>query len=190
MAKRTMSARLIMNASIVRRSRFLVGFVMLFMIWQLAVYSGVKEYILPSPISVFHGFIEQWPNLLSNAWSTTVEILAGYGLAIVVSIPLALLIAFSRLAEETVYPVVVFLQIMPKIAVAPLFIIWFGFGFMPKLLLVFLLSFFPIVVASHRRLQVDRSGSHGFRAHDRRRAACACSSRCGCRTRCRKSSPA
>jgi len=148
MAKRTMSARLIMNASIVRRSRFLVGFAMLFMIWQLAVYSGVKEYILPSPISVFHGFIEQWPNLLSNAWSTTVEILAGYGLAIVVSIPLALLIAFSRLAEETVYPVVVFLQIVPKIAVAPLFIIWFGFGFMPKLLLVFLLSFFPIVVAS------------------------------------------
>jgi NitT/TauT family transport system permease protein len=50
--------------------------------------------------------------------------------------------------ENAVYPVIVFLQIVPKIAIAPLFIIWFGFGFMPKLLLVFLLSFFPIVVAS------------------------------------------
>jgi NitT/TauT family transport system permease protein len=50
--------------------------------------------------------------------------------------------------ENAVYPVIVFLQIVPKIAIAPLFIIWFGFGFLPKLLLVFLLSFFPIVVAS------------------------------------------
>jgi NitT/TauT family transport system permease protein len=50
--------------------------------------------------------------------------------------------------ERSVYPVIVFLQIIPKIAIAPLFIIWFGFGFTPKLLLVFLLSFFPIVVSS------------------------------------------
>jgi NitT/TauT family transport system permease protein len=50
--------------------------------------------------------------------------------------------------EQAIYPVIVFLQIIPKIAIAPLFIIWFGFGFTPKLLLVFLLSFFPIVVSS------------------------------------------
>ena len=119
------------------------------MIWELSVHlTNVKEYVLPPPAAVFEGLRDQWPKLLSNAWTTTVEILAGYALAIVVSIPLALLIAFSRIAEETVYPVVVFFQIIPKIAVAPLFIIWFGFGFMPKLLLVFLLSFFPIVVSS------------------------------------------
>ncbi len=64
------------------------------------------------------------------------------------SIPLALAVAYSRFVETAIYPVVVFLQIIPKIAIAPLFIIWFGFGFTPKLLLVFLLSFFPIVVAS------------------------------------------
>jgi NitT/TauT family transport system permease protein len=67
---------------------------------------------------------------------------------VVVSIPLALSVAYSRFIETAIYPVVVFLQIIPKIAIAPLFIIWFGFGFAPKLLLVFLLSFFPIVVAS------------------------------------------
>jgi NitT/TauT family transport system permease protein len=61
---------------------------------------------------------------------------------------MALAVAYWRFFENAVYPVVVFLQIIPKIAIAPLFIIWFGFGFTPKLLLVFLLSFFPIVVAS------------------------------------------
>ncbi len=65
-----------------------------------------------------------------------------------VSVPLALAVAYSRFMENAVYPVIVFLQIVPKIAIAPLFIIWFGFGFTPKLLIVFLLSFFPIVVAS------------------------------------------
>jgi len=147
-AKPRMRVAFIMKASILHRSRFLVGFVVLLLIWEVAVQSGVKEYILPAPVSVAQGFGEQWPHLMAAAWITTVEILAGYALAIAVSIPLALLIAFSRIAEETVYPVVVFLQIVPKIAVAPLFIIWFGFGFTPKLLLVFLLSFFPIVVSS------------------------------------------
>jgi NitT/TauT family transport system permease protein len=146
--RESISHRTPFNANILRRSRFLVGFVVLFMLWEVSVHlTGVKEYVLPPPVTVFDGFREQWPKLLSNAWITTIEIVAGYALAIAVSIPLALLIAFSRIAEETVYPVVVFLQIIPKIAVAPLFIIWLGFGFMPKLLLVFLLSFFPIVVS-------------------------------------------
>jgi NitT/TauT family transport system permease protein len=63
-------------------------------------------------------------------------------------VPLALSIAYSRMLENAVYPVVVFLQIIPKIAIAPLFIIWFGFGLTPKVLIVFLLTFFPVVVAS------------------------------------------
>jgi NitT/TauT family transport system permease protein len=79
---------------------------------------------------------------------TTSEIVAGYLLAVVISVPLAFVVAYSQFFEKSVYPLIVFLQIVPKIAIAPLFIIWFGFGFMPKLLLVFLLSFFPIVVSS------------------------------------------
>lgn len=86
--------------------------------------------------------------VMGGAWITTQEIIAGYLLAVVVSIPLALSVAYSRFMEEAVYPAVVFLQIIPKIAIAPLFIIWFGFGFTPKLLVVFLLCFFPIVVSS------------------------------------------
>ena len=80
---------------------------------------------------------------------------------------------------------VVFLQIIPKIAIAPLFIIWFGFGFTPKLLLVFLLSFFPIVVVEHRGLQVGRSARSWISRAPPARAAGRCSSRSACRRRCR-----
>ena len=124
-------------------------FVLLFVIWEVAVrVTGIKEYLLPPPSRVWTEFWKRHAVVSSGAWVTTQEILAGYALAVAVSIPLALAVAYSRFMEQAVYPVIVFLQIVPKIAIAPLFIIWFGFGFTPKLLLVFLLSFFPIVVSS------------------------------------------
>jgi hypothetical protein len=74
--------------------------------------------------------------------------LVGYALAIVVGVLLALSFAVSRLIESIVYPQIVFLQIIPKIAIAPLFMIWFGYGLTSKVLVVFLLSFFPVVVSA------------------------------------------
>src|SRR5947209_20424140 len=131
------------------RGGALAIFVLLFLTWEFAVrLTGIKEYLLPPPSKVWLEFLKRFDPVMASAWVTTKEILAGYALAIVVSIPLAMAIAYSRFMEQAVYPVIVFLQIIPKIAIAPLFIIWFGFGFMPKLLLVFLLSFFPIVVSS------------------------------------------
>ena len=132
-----------------RRRRCLPSSPSLFLVWEYAVrLFGMKEYLLPPPSKVWTEFLKRWDTVLQGAWVTTQEILGGYLLAVVVSIPLALAVARSRFVEETVYPVVVFLQIIPKIAIAPLFIIWLGFGFTPKLLIVFLLCFFPIVVAS------------------------------------------
>jgi NitT/TauT family transport system permease protein len=132
-----------------KRGGALAIFVLLFVVWEVAVrVTGVKEYLLPPPSRVWTEFWKRHATVSAGAWVTTQEILAGYALAVVVSIPLALAVAYSRFMEQAVYPVIVFLQIVPKIAIAPLFIIWFGFGFTPKLLLVFLLSFFPIVVSS------------------------------------------
>ena len=132
-----------------RRIAPLIVFAALFALWEGAVHlTGIKEYLLPPPSKVWTEFLKRYDTVMASAWVTTQEIIAGYLLAVVVSIPLALAVAYSRFIETAVYPVVVFLQIIPKIAIAPLFIIWFGFGFTPKLLLVFLLSFFPIVVAS------------------------------------------
>jgi NitT/TauT family transport system permease protein len=132
-----------------KRGGALLIFALLFLIWEFAVrLTGIKEYLLPPPSKVWVEFLKRFDPLMASAWVTTKEILAGYALAVVISIPLAMTIAYSRFMEQAVYPVIVFLQIIPKIAIAPLFIIWFGFGFAPKLLLVFLLSFFPIVVSS------------------------------------------
>ena len=117
--------------------------------WEVGVrLLGIKEYLLPPPSKIWTEFIKRSPLVMGGAWVTTQEILGGYLLAVLVSIPFALAVTYSRFMENAVYPVVVFLQIVPKIAIAPLFIIWFGFGYTPKLLIVFLLSFFPIVVSS------------------------------------------
>jgi NitT/TauT family transport system permease protein len=138
-----------------RRQRFagirqmLISFVILFLIWELAVYVfEVKSYLLPAPSLIWTEFVSRWAYVLDNTWITTSEIIVGYLIAIAVSVPLAVFVAYFPTMERTIYPIIVFLQIVPKIAIAPLFIIWFGFGFTPKILLVFLLSFFPIVVAS------------------------------------------
>jgi len=129
----------------------------LLLLWEVAVrVLGIKEYLLPPPSTIWSAFLKRAPVVLDGAWVTTQEIVGGYLLAVLVSIPFALAVTYSRFMENAVYPVVVFLQIVPKIAIAPLFIIWFGFGYTPKLLIVFLLSFFPIVV----------SGIAGFKAVD------------------------
>ena len=129
--------------------RILLSFLLLFLLWEGSVrLLGVPTYLLPPPSMIFSDFLGRWNRVMQNTLITTQEIVAGYLAAVLVSIPLALAIAYSRFMEDTVYPIIVFFQIVPKIAIAPLFIIWFGFGFTPKLLLVFLLSFFPIVVSS------------------------------------------
>lgn len=121
----------------------------LLLLWELAVrVLGIKEYLLPPPSRIWIEFAKRMPIVMDGAWVTTQEILGGYLMAVLISIPFALAVTYSRFMENAVYPVVVFLQIVPKIAIAPLFIIWFGFGYTPKLLIVFLLSFFPIVVSS------------------------------------------
>lgn len=132
-----------------KRAGVIAVFLLLFLLWEYAVWLfGIKEYLLPPPTKVWSEFLKRSDTVLLGAFVTTQEILGGYLLAVVVSIPLALAVSQVRFVEESIYPVVVFLQIIPKIAVAPLFIIWLGFGFTPKLLIVFLLCFFPIVVAS------------------------------------------
>ena len=128
---------------------FLISFVVLFVLWELLARAfEVPSYLLPAPSVIWTDFSVRWERVLDNTWVTTEEILVGYFFAVGVSIPLALLVSYSKTIENVVYPIIVFLQIVPKIAVAPLFIIWFGFGFTPKVLIVFLLSFFPIVVAA------------------------------------------
>ena len=126
----------------------LAGVAVFLLFWEGSVrYFQVKSYLLPAPSEVFTALFTSRGRIADHLLVTVTSMVSGYLLAIVVGIPLAMAIAGSRMFESSVYPIVIFLQILPKIAIAPLFIIWFGFGLAPKILLVFLLSFFPIVVA-------------------------------------------
>jgi NitT/TauT family transport system permease protein len=122
------------------------GFLLL---WEVAAHVfNLPSYILPAPTEIFSELVNRRTQYWNAALFTLQPMLIGFACAVVIGIALALLVAFSRTMEKTVYPLLIFFQIVPKIAVAPLFIIWFGFGLMPKVLLVFLLSFFPVVVSA------------------------------------------
>jgi len=129
--------------------RPMLGILGFLLLWQVLVMAfKVPTYILPTPWRIVSDGGAQWYGLLSAAAYTVQAMLLGFASAVVLGVLIALGIAFSRTVRQVAYPLLVFLQIVPKIAVAPLFIIWFGFGLTPKVLLVFLLSFFPVVVAA------------------------------------------
>ena len=116
--------------------------------WAFVVFAEVPEYIVPSPLDVFPRLIEDFDRLVEESMTTMQEIFLGYFLAVVLAIPLGLLLAMNETAKRALYPAVVFIQLIPKIAVAPLFLVWFGFGMQSKVLLVFLLTYFPLLLAS------------------------------------------
>ncbi len=117
-------------------------------LWQLAVtVFGIPKYLIPSPGAVLQQFSD-WPLLLRESLVTTYASLGGFLLSVLVGIPCAVAIAYSRSVESFLYPILVFSQTIPKIAIAPLFIVWFGFGVLPKVIVAFLLGFFPVVVST------------------------------------------
>lgn len=130
-------------------ARIALTFAGFLILWEAFVLmTGIKAYILPAPTHILAAMWAKFPRLMSAAAFTVQPMVLGYLAAVVLGVVMALGIAFSRRIEGVVYPLLVFFQIIPKIAIAPLFIIWFGFGLSPKVLLVFLLSFFPVVVSA------------------------------------------
>lgn len=108
----------------------------------------VPEYLVPSPGSVVPALIEHWSDLLRNARTTVFEILVGFLITVAFAIPMGLVVALSRIGRQVAYPILVFVQLIPKIAIAPLFVVWFGLGLESKLLLTVLMTFFPLLLSS------------------------------------------
>ena len=130
-------------------------FVAMVGVWAAAVSAfKVPAYLLPGPGSIFSRIISDAPMLWSHSVTTLTEILLGFGLTVVTAIPLGLLIALSRTAKQVVYPPVMLMQLVPKIAVAPLFLVWLGFGMESKVLLTVLMTFFPLLMASISGFQI------------------------------------
>jgi NitT/TauT family transport system permease protein len=130
-------------------ARPLVLIAVVLVLWQIAVTTlGIPKYLIPAPSAVVHELVSDWSRLLKEGIVTTYAALGGFLLSILIGIPLALAIAYSRTVEGFLYPILVFSQSIPKIAIAPLFVVWFGFGAIPKVISAFLLGFFPVVVAT------------------------------------------
>jgi len=126
-----------------------LGLLAVIALWWLAtVFFSIEEFLLPGPADVLAAFGEYPVYLLEHTWVTLVETVQGFGLSIVVGVPIALLIVSSTILERMIYPLLLALNAVPKIAVAPILVVWMGFGPAPKILLVFLVCFFPVVIST------------------------------------------
>ncbi|MCS6908014.1 MAG: ABC transporter permease [Anaerolineales bacterium] len=123
---------------------FVIGFLLF---WEFAVVVfRIPRYILPSLSSIIRQFIRNFDLIWEYTLVTGYETLVGFLVAVALGVPLAMLTAFSKILRQTFYPFAVALEMVPKIAFAPLFVTWFGFGFIPKIIIVFLVCFFPILL--------------------------------------------
>jgi NitT/TauT family transport system permease protein len=119
------------------------------LMWEYGVQlAGIPEVILPAPSSIFKVMISKNEILLRHSAPTILESAGGFALASILGISLAILLSYSRFASEALYPNLVFFQLIPKIALAPLFIIWFGIGSESRLAFAVFISFFPIVIST------------------------------------------
>jgi len=136
-------------SAVKRQTNTIASLVGAVVVWEIAVrVTHTPEYILPAPSQVLVDMAGHASSLAVASLHTLQPMIVGFLMAVVLGVLLALLVVYSRVFEAVFYPLLVVLQIIPKIAVAPLFLTWVGYGLLPKVLLVFLLSFFPIVVNS------------------------------------------
>src|SRR6202012_3812258 len=142
-------------------------------LWQIAaVLFAFPPYLLPAPTAILQSMDSNAAVLIKQSVGTTVEIILGFALSVVVGVPLALAIFLWKPFARTVYPLLISSQAVPKVAVAPLFVVWFGFGLMPKVLIAFLIAFFPIVIntvmglAAIEREKIYLAQSMGLSAFD------------------------
>jgi NitT/TauT family transport system permease protein len=121
--------------------------VVLIAVWEAAArLFSLPPYLLPAPSAIVLSMYANSAVLIKESVITTLEIILGFALSVAVGVPLALAIYLWRPFARAVYPVLVSSQAVPKVAVAPLFLVWFGFGLLPKVLIAFLIAFFPVVI--------------------------------------------
>jgi putative hydroxymethylpyrimidine transport system permease protein len=121
--------------------------------WQIAASTGaiadalsLEDFLVPSPAEIADALWQSRELLAENAWVTLKEILLGLGCAIVAGLGFALAMHLSETLRTALYPLIVASQTIPVIALAPILVVWFGFGYGPKLWIIALICFFPITV--------------------------------------------
>jgi putative hydroxymethylpyrimidine transport system permease protein len=131
----------------------LVLIILLIALWEtaskldwIADALGIEPFLVPAPSDIWEALVDNWSLLMDNAWVTFTEVLLGFALALAVGIAFALILHLSPLLRRAFYPLIVASQTIPVIVIAPILVVWFGFGIGPKVVIIALICFFPITV--------------------------------------------
>lgn len=138
-----------MRAAVAAVGPPLVGAVVAVGLWWLAtILFGIRTFFLPAPPDLVRAFAANTRYLLRESWATLWETLVGFGTAVVAGLLIAMALSAFRTIERAVLPLLVALNAVPKVALAPLLVVWLGFGPRPNILMVVLICFFPVVVST------------------------------------------
>lgn len=119
----------------------------LFLIWEASVWLfALPQYVLPAPTVILGAIIDYWPTIWTNSVQTLYTTVVGFLMAVAGGLALGLLVGWSRFIYAGLYPLMIGFNAIPKVAVVPILVIWFGIGDVPAILTAFLIAFFPIVV--------------------------------------------
>jgi NitT/TauT family transport system permease protein len=136
-----------MKSSLAVRLAPWIATIALFLVWEAVVrVFNIPQFFLPPPSAVFKAIVDYWPALVRNSAFTLSTTLSGFGLAVGFGLLLGLAVGWSRAVYAGFYPLMIGFNAIPKVAVVPILVLWFGIGFVPAVLTAFLISFFPIVV--------------------------------------------
>ncbi len=127
--------------------RGLLGIVAMLVLWELAcVLFSVPEYLLPRPSTIIARLVDDWRLLADHVLVTITETVLGFALAVLVGVVAAVLVTTSERIKDLLMPLIVVTQLVPKIAIAPVALIWFGYGLSSKVVMAFLIAVFPIII--------------------------------------------
>lgn len=136
-----------------RYSPAILAHVAVIVIWQLAVQLGeIEPYIMPTPVATFITIFERFA-WVHNTMITAGEIFGGYLCAVAFGVGMALLFSWSRILNATLMPLLISLNMIPKVALGPIFIVWFSYGVGSNILIAFSICFLPILITTARGLQ-------------------------------------
>ena len=137
------------------RERFLnillptLAVVAVLVLWSASVkIFEIPDYLLPAPLDVVDRIGQDWRTLADDGLYTLQSVLLGFSASVLIGVPLAFFVVYSRSIERILMPFLVMSQTIPKVAIAPILVVWLGFGIVPKIAIVFLISFFPIIAST------------------------------------------
>lgn len=121
--------------------------IIILILWQIMSVIGIiPKFMLPSPLAVVKAFIKDFPLLMLHTKVTLIEAFLGLGIGIILGFVMAVIMDKYDFAYKAIYPVLVITQTVPTVAIAPLLVLWLGYGILPKITLIVITSFFPITV--------------------------------------------